>query len=511
MSRAWNKREDEFGGSIENRAKPTVMIIEEIKRRNGKDWPLILLMNGMEPDLKDGLTLEETTQFAKIYEAAGADAIEVRSEFYTHVNDWKRRSSTHFPDCYFYPDRPANLDPDLVDDWGRGANIKIAAAFKKAVNVPVIVCGKMDWNNGEEAIKNGQADIISMNRRLLADPGVPNKVLQGRLDDITPCNSCMTCFNLGEHFKPVACRVNPNLGKEKEYEIKPAKTKKKVLIIGGGPSGMEAARTAALRGHSVVLYDKQKKLGGSMPVAAVIKGMEREDIIGFTKYLRNQMVKTGVTVYTGTEVTQAVIDREKPDVIILAAGGSHEIPAITGMNNRKVQTGEKLHTKMKFFLKYFSPEFMNKMSKMILPGMGKNIVIMGDRLHGCQTAEFLVHRGRKVTIVDSGSEDLVGDGLIDVFLKPYLIWWLEDNGVDIIPEVKYNEVTGEGLVITKKDGTRQTLKADTIITALPLKPNTELANKFKDKAKEFYNIGDSQEPALIFDAVAAGARIGHEI
>jgi 2,4-dienoyl-CoA reductase (NADPH2) len=511
MSRAWNKREDEYGGSIENRAKVTVQVIQEIKRRNGKDWPLILLMNGMEPDLKDGLTLEETVQFAKIFDEAGADAIEVRSEFYTHTDNWKRRSSTHFPDCYFYPDHPANLDPNIVDNWGKGANVKIAEAIKNAVSVPVIVCGKMDWYNGEEAIRNGQADIISMNRRLLADPAAPKKVLEGRLDDITPCTSCMTCFNLGEHFQPVACRVNPTLGKEREYEIKPADTKKKVMVIGGGPAGMEAARTAAIRGHKVVLYDKQKKLGGSMPVAAVVKGLEREDIVGFTEFLRNQMTKTGVVVYTGTEATLATVEKEKPDVIILAAGGAHNIPAITGMNSSKVQTGEQLHSKMKFWLKFFSPAFMNKASKMFLPGVGKNVVIMGARLHGCQTAEFLVHRGKKVTIVDTGSKDEIGDGLIEVFLKPYLLYWLEDNGVEIIPEVKYNEVTNEGLVITTSDGTRRTIKADTIITALPLKTNTELLNKFQGKAKEVYNIGDSDEPGLIFDAIAAGAKIAREI
>jgi 2,4-dienoyl-CoA reductase (NADPH2) len=321
----------------------------------------------------------------------------------------------------------------------------------------------------------------------------------------------MTCFNLGEHFQPIACRVNPTLGKEREYEIKPAETKKKVMVIGGGPSGMEAARTAALRGHKVVLYEKQKKLGGSMPVAAVVKGLEREDIVGFTEYLRNQMVKTGVEVHTSTEATQATVEKEKPDVIILAAGGAHNIPAITGMNSSKVQTGEQLHGKMKFWLKYFSPAFVNKVSKMFLPGVGKNVVIMGARLHGCQTAEFLVHRGKKVTIVDTGSRDDIGEGLIDVFLKPYLLWWLEDNGVEIIPEVKYNEVTNEGLVITTSDGTRKTLKADTIITALPLKPNTALYNKFQGKAKEVYNIGDSDEPGLIFDAVAAGAKIAREI
>ena len=512
LSRAWNKREDEFSTkTMEGRTWPFVQIIKEIKRRNGKDWPIIALFNGMEPDLKDGITLEESVQFAKIFEEAGADAMEVRAEFYCHTDNWKRRDSTHFPDCYFYPDRPSPLSPNIVDNWGKGANIKMAAAVKAAVKVPVIVCGKMDWNLGEQAIREGKVDIISMNRRLLADPEAPRKILEGRLDEVVPCNSCMTCFNLGEHFQPVACRVNPDLGKEREYEIKPAATKKKVMIVGGGPAGLEAARVAALRGHKVVLYEKQSKLGGSMPVASMVKGPEREDIMGFVKYLRRQMVKRGVEVHTGTEVTPAIIDREKPDVLLVAAGGAHDIPNFPGMNSSKVLTGEALHSRLKFFLKFFEPEFMNKMSKIYLPNVGKNVVIMGARLHGCQTAEFLVHRGRKVTIVDTGKKEEIGDGLIDVFLKPYLLYWLEDHGVEIIPEVKYNEVNKEGLVITTNDGTRRTIKADTVITALPLKPNADLMKNFNGKAKEVYAIGDADKPGLIFDAMAAGAKIAREI
>jgi 2,4-dienoyl-CoA reductase (NADPH2) len=497
---------------MENRTRLFVQIIQEIKRRNGADWPIIALFNGMEPDLTDGITIEESTQFARILEKAGADAMEIRAEFYTWTKDPKRRDSTHFPDIYFYPETPAYVG-DMVnkEGWGKGANILMAAEIKKAVSVPVIVCGKMDWENGEEAIRKGQVDIISMNRRLLADPGAPKKVLEGRLDDIVPCTSCMTCFNLGEHFQPVACRVNPSLGKESEYEIKPAQTPKKVMVIGGGPSGMEAARVAALRGHQVVLYDKEKRLGGSMPVAQVVKGFEREDIMSFTRYLIHQIDKLGVKVHSKTVATPEIVEKEKPDVLLLAAGGTHEIPDIPGIDSRKVQTGKALHQKLKMALKFSDPKSIRKLSKLWLPGIGKNVVIMGGRLHGCQTAEYLVHNGRNVTVVDTGTREEIGEGLIEVFLKPYLLYWLEDHGTEFVTEAQYKAVTKQGLVITTKDGTERTLAADTIITALPLKPNTELAEQMAGKAKEVYTIGDAQKPALIFEAVAEGARIAREI
>jgi len=516
LSRAWNKRTDEYGTqTLENRTRLFVNIIKEIKRRNGKDWPIIALINAMEVDLKDGITIEESRQFARKLVEAGADAIEVRAEYYIHVDDNKRRESLHFPDIFFYPGHEGRLDPLVYGkEYGKQANVLMAAEIKKAVNVPVIVCGKMDWKNGNEAIKIGQADIISMNRRLLADPELPKKVLEDRTEDINPCNSCMTCFDSGEHFRPVICRVNASFGKEREYEIKPAAVKKKIMIIGGGPSGCEAARVLALRGHKVVLFDKMSKLGGSMGLASMVKGMEREDIPGLIKYLDRQVRKAGVDVRTGTKVTPATVDEIKPDVIIVATGGAHTIPNIPGINKLKVATSEKMHHMGKFFLQFFSPELMRKLSLLPLvmsPIVRKNVVIMGGRLHGCQTAEYLLHMGRNVTIVDEGTEKDIGDGLLEVFLKPLLMYWLKDHGVKFVTEVKYKEITGKGLVVTTKDGKEQLIEGGSIITALPLKPDAAFFNSMKGKAKEVYAIGDANEPGYIVDAIAAGAKIGHSI
>jgi len=516
LSRAWNKRTDEYGPqSIENRTRLYVNVIKEIKRRNGKDWPIIALMNGLEVGLKDGITIEESKQFARMFVEAGADAIEIRGEYYVFPDDNKRRESLHFTDIYFYPGFEGRLDPLVYGkEYGKQANVLMAAEIKKAVNVPVIVMGKMDWKNGNEAIKKGQADIISMNRRIIADPELPKKVLENRIEDINPCNSCMTCFDSGEHFRPVICRVNASFGHEREYEIKPAPVKKKIMIVGGGPSGMEAARVLALRGHRVVLFDKMSRLGGSLGLAAMVKGMEREDIPGLIKYLDRQVRKAGVEVHTGTTVTPAIIDEVKPDAIIVATGGTHDIPKIPGINKLKVATSEKMHHMGKFILQFFSPKVLRKLS-MIPFAMSlfvrKNVVIMGGRLHGCQTAEYLLHMGRNITIVDEGTEKQIGDGLLETFIKPYLMYWLKDHGVKFVTDVKYKEITGKGLVVTTKDGKEQLIRADTIITALPLLPDNKFFNSMKGKAKEVYAIGDANEPGYIVDAIAAGAKIGHSL
>jgi 2,4-dienoyl-CoA reductase (NADPH2) len=516
LSRAWNRRTDEYGAqTIENRTRVYCNIIKEIKRRNGRDWPIIALFNAMEVDLKDGITIEESKQFAQKFVEAGADAIEIRSEYYLHTDDVERRESLHFPDIYFYPGHEGRLDPMVYgEEYGKQAHILMSAEIKRAVNVPVIIVGKMDWKNGNQAIKEGKADIISMNRRLLADPELPKKVLEDREEDINPCNSCMTCFDAGEHFKRIHCRVNASLGHEEEYEIKPAAVKKNIMIVGGGPAGLEAARVLALRGHKVLLFEKQSGLGGSLPVASMVKGMEREDIPGLIKYLDRQVRKAGVEVHTGTTATPETVNDVKPDVVIVAAGGTHNIPQIPGINKLKVATSEKMHHQLKFFLRFFSPRLLRKLS--LIPFamnlfVRKNVVIMGGRLHGCQTAEYLLHLGRRITIVDEGTENDIGEGLLEVFMKPLLMYWLKDHGVRFITEVKYKEITGKGLVVKTRDGREQLIEGDTIITALPLKPNTEFFNSMKGKAKEVYAIGDADMPAYIVDAIAAGAKIGFSL
>jgi len=251
-----------------------------------------------------------------------------------------------------------------------------------------------------------------------------------------------------------------------------------------------------------------------MGLASMVKGMEREDIPGLIKYLDRQVRKAGVDVRTGTKVTPATVDEIKPDVIIVATGGTHTIPEIPGINKLKVATSEKMHHMGKFALQFFSPKFL-RWGSMLPFAMSlfvrKNVVIMGGRLHGCQTAEYLLHLGRNITIVDEGTEKEIGDGLLEVFIKPLLMYWLKDHGVKFVTEVKFKEITGKGLVVTTKDGKEQLIEGDTIITALPLKPDAAFFNSMKGKAKEVYAIGDADSPGYIVDAISAGAKIGHSL
>ena len=372
------------------------------------------------------------------------------------------------------------------------------------VSIPVIAIGRLDIELGEKLLRRGVVDFISFNRRLMADPELPNKLAEGRLEDIRPCTGCLTCFDNNEHGNPPLCQVNAALGKEKEYEIKPAQKKKRVMVVGGGPAGMEAARVAALRGHEVILYEKEPKLGGSMPLAAMVKGFEREDLLSLVRYLKTQLTKLGVEIRLGTEVNRSLIEEIKPDVLVMAAGGIHNVPELPGINRRNVVTSKALHHELKTYLRFFGPRVLRWITNFWLP-IGKRVVIIGGNIQGCQVAEFLVKRGRKVTIVDTAKE--IGDGLLEIFVKPHLLIWLDEKGVTMMPGVKYEEITDKGLTITTKDGKRQTIEADTIVTALPLLPNTELLRSLEGSVPEVYAIGDCKEPHLIVNAIAEGSRV----
>jgi 2,4-dienoyl-CoA reductase (NADPH2) len=513
LSRAWNKRHDAYGcDSIENRCRFLVEIIQDIKKAAGKEFAIMTMINGLESGLKAGITLEESKAFARMIEKAGSDAIHVRVEFYTNPRELMKRDSTHFPDMVSYPAKTPGLPSEIdMSMHGEGGWVSVAAEIKKAVSIPVITVGRLDPDLGEKILREGKADFISHNRRLMADHDLPMKIAECREDDIAPCTACMICFDSVERGQRPVCRINAALGKEKQYAIKPAEKKMNVMIIGGGPSGMEAARIAALRGHKVSLYEKMDRLGGAMLVAVVVKGLEREDLLTLIRYFEIQLKKLGVKVRLGIAVTPEMVERIKPDVLILAAGGKHDIPDIPGINNSKVMTSEALHRKIKFFLKFAGPKFLRWGTEFFTPVLlGKEVIVIGSGLHGCQTAEFLVKRGRNVTIVDTCKNERIGEGLLETFMKPWLLLWLDEQGVKIIPEVKYEEINNEGLVIIK-DGKRQTLKADTIITAMPLKRDSELIKSFKDAAKEFYAIGDTNDPKYIADAVADGSWVAREI
>ena len=514
LSRAWNRRHDSYGcDSLENRGRFLVEIIEGIRRAAGRDFGIIVMINSLEAGLKDGTTIEESKAFARMAERAGADAIHARVEFYTNPKNLTKRDSTHFPDMIPYPEMPVDVDHGIdMSLNGQGGWVPAAAEIKKVVSIPVIVIGRLDPDLGERILREGWADFISHNRRLMADHDLPNKIREGRHDEIAPCTACMVCFDRVERGMSPKCRINAALGREKEYEIRPAKRKKRVMIIGGGPAGMEAARVAAMRGHDVSLYEKTGRLGGSMLVAAAIKGFEREDLLSFIRYFERQIKKLDIKVHLGTDVTPELVRERSPDVLLISAGARHSIPDIAGINSSKVLTSERLHHMLKFCLKFAGPRFLRWLMRLFTPViLGRDVVIIGGRLHGCQTAEFLARCGRNVTIVDTCSDEQIGQGLLETFMKPRLLLWLDEHGVRIISEAKYEEINSTGLVITAKDGSKKTLRADTIMTAMPMLPDIDFFNRFRDTAGEIYPVGDTRYPGYIVDAVEDGSRIAREI
>jgi 2,4-dienoyl-CoA reductase (NADPH2) len=364
-----------------------------------------------------------------------------------------------------------------------------------------MVVGRLDPDLGEKVLREGKADFIGMTRRLLADPELPNKVASGRLDDIAPCTACDNC--LGSR----RCRINAFLGTE-HNTIEKAEKRKKVLVIGGGPAGMEAARVAALRGHDVTLYEKSSTLGGLLPMAAMVKGVHPEDLPAMVRYLKGQINKLGVETKLDREVDISTIEEIKPDVVILATGGTPTIPEIAGINRPNVISGADLHRRLKRYLRFFRPNTLRRLTRFSMP-IGKKVVIIGGAIQGCELGEFLTKRGREVTIVEAG--DALGEGMVDVLMS-HLFIWFGKKGVTMISGVKeYLEVTDKGLTIITKDGSRKTIKADTIIPALPLTPNTGLFKNLEGRVPEVYAIGDCKEPLLIADAVADGWRIAHAI
>jgi 2,4-dienoyl-CoA reductase (NADPH2) len=504
LSRIWNKREDEYGAqNYENRTRFIRNIITEAKRRCGPEFAVHAIINAAEYNHPLATTLEEGVQISKLI-CEVADGLNVRGERYGH------RGGILQPDRLMYPEPPYDLPKDL--DWSRrgdGATVPLAAAVKAAgVKVPVWTASRIDAEWGEKYLREGKLDFVGMTRFLLADPEYPNKVREGRLDDVRPCLGCLHCFEMRNRNKKLECRVNGTLGREiiPEFQAKPVDTKKKVLVVGGGPSGMEAARVAAERGHEVVLYEKDARLGGLVPLSAIVKDCETAELQSFVKYETRVLAQAGVTVHKGTEVTADVVRSEKPDAVIVAAGAVHPHVDLPGYDSKSVIRTDALYKQLNFFLKFFKPEHLQKLTHLWMP-VSRRVVIMGGTLHGCELGEFLVKRHRKVIIAHDGPTSELGDEMGRDDLAN--LWpWFKQKYVSLWPDARYKEVVDGGLKVAQPDKRSFILPGKNIINTQDWAANDALVEQMRPLVGEVLVAGSAREPSLMADAVREGIEAG---
>ncbi len=462
-----NNRSDGYGGDLQGRLRFPLEVLRAIREAVGKDFPIIYRISADE-GLENGLKIEESAEICKIFEKEGADAIDVSSG--TAVTN----------PIPTYPPFPNMSFP-------RGVFLPLSAAIKKAVKIPVIGVGRIvDPMIGEQALKDGKADLIGFGRGLVADPELPKKAAAGLSEDIRSCIGCGNCLHSLFKREPITCMVNASSGREKEFVLKKALTSKKVLVIGGGPAGLEAARVAALRGHQVTLYEKEKELGGQLNLAVLPP--HREEIANLTRYLATQARKAGVKIHTGKEATPEVVAKEKPDELILAAGASPLIPKIPGVDLEHVVNAWDV--------------LEGKAGK-----IGRRVLVVGGGEVGCETAEFLGAKGHEVTVAEM--LDTIGVA-IEPNNRRYLLQRMGKFGVKTLTGAKVLEIK-PGKVVLGAIAKEWSIDCETVVLAVGASPKRELARTLRESFPGFYLIGDCLNPRTAKEAIYEGARIGRQV
>ncbi len=459
-----NKRIDMYGGSVENRRRFLLEIVDDIRSKIGPDFPLTVRLSGTDYE-PDGFGIEETVELCKILEKRGIDAI--------HVSGGDHHQMIH------------QVSPMAVP---RGHNVWAAEAVKKEVSIPVIASGSITMPEyAEEIIAKGQGDYVGLGRPLWADQYWAKKAEEGRPEDIRPCIRCnegcleRTFFK----FRAVTCGVNPQIGREGELEIIPAEKTKRVAIIGGGPAGMETARVCALRGHDVTLFEK-RKLGGALHEASVPEF--KSDIRFFIQYLQTQIRKLNVNVVEKKANLDA-FDKNEFDVAVIAAGARPIKLNVPGLEKPFV---------------YEAVDVLNGGIK-----VGQNVVVVGGGLVGTETAIHLKEQGHDVTVVEMLPEIMNDCAVTD---KIALGERMANNRIHVLTSHKLTEVTDKGVKVTDITGAGKELLANTVIMAVGFLPQDDLASHLREETDmEIYEIGDCAHPGKIYDAIHAGFKTGLRI
>ena len=471
MSPHTNQRVDEWGGTFERSMRFPLRIIERTREKVGPRFPLSFRFSADE-FVPGGITLDDAKKIALYLEDAGIDVLHVSAGIYESMQRL--------------------LEPMRFEEGWRSY---LAAEIKKVVKIPVITVGQIRSPEiAERVLEDGMADFVALGRTLIADPHWPRKVEEGRVPEIRKCISCNIGCIGGHVFNDLymRCTVNPVTGHERFegwVNLIPAEKKKKVMVVGAGPGGMEAARVAALRGHEVTLYEKDGELGGQVRTA--VKGPGKGKLSFIPEYYSHTLKASGVRIQMNTPVDADTIEREKPDVVIFATGAVPIVPDIKGVDNPGVVKG--------------SWDVLNGAAQV----PGKKVVVAGGGLVGCETALLLAEQGKEVTIVEM-LNDLASD-MEPITRYDFLTEQMPQAGIKALLGLVIAEITGQGVVVLDRWGNKSLIEADNVVIALGARPAEVMMEAARDCARETYVIGDCKEPRKIINATFEGASIARMI